>query len=103
MTARPTIAVYYLDPVGGVRRKYVLPHAHAEQVAHYEWLAQQLATGARYRSVGLYDFAEVDLSTGRELRVEPVRVLQPTAIKTIRIEQGEAAPVQGDLLEGNAA
>lgn len=101
--SRPTVAVYYLDPVGGVRRKYELPAAAPEQVAHFEWVAAELAKGTRYRSVGLYDFIEVDPATGEQVAVWPVLILQPTGIKTIRTEQREAAPVQGDLLEGNAA
>jgi hypothetical protein len=103
---RGTVAVYYVDPIeGGRRRKFVLPNAHHEQVVHYEWVAEQLANRAPHRSVGLYDFAEEDLATGQVGPATGTRIIQPGGIRAIRIENEvvEAVPVQGDLLEGTSA
>ncbi len=98
-----SIAFYFLDPEEGVRRKYVLENPHPDEVDHYRWVAEQVAAGADFPAVGLYDVREVDLDTG-ELG-EKVNVLaKPDALKTIRQEKAHTAPAdeQGDLLDDAA-
>lgn len=81
-----TVAVYYVDPVEGRRRKFVLENPGDELVRHYLWVADSVA-GGRVRSVGLYDFREEDVASGRRGPVIPVFIAQPTGIRTIRVEE----------------
>jgi len=104
MTTR-RIAIYYVDPVErGRRRKFVLDGAAHVLEEHYLMVGRSLAGGARFRSVGVYDFTEVDPETGEVVGVEAVRILQPTGIRTIRVEEfEEATPKQGSLLDAEEA
>lgn len=101
------LAVYYLDPADGRRRKFVMPNAPAQQVAHYQEVAGHLATtaGQRCRTVGLYGFAEVDLETGVIGPVEDMRLLPAAGVKTVRVEETEPRLrlVQADLLDSSDA
>lgn len=94
------LCVYYLDPIEGRKRKYVMPQPPDEQVEHYLEVAAILAAGTRVRTVGLYGFCEEDLETG-QLGGRVDVFAQPSGIKTIRVEGDEpaAAPVQQTLME----
>jgi hypothetical protein len=98
------VAVYYVDPIEGRRRKFVLEHPGDELVTHYLWVADSITSG-RYRAVGLYDFREEDVASGRRGPVIPVFIAQPTGIRTIRVEEDQAVevPVQTELIEKEAA
>lgn len=101
------LAVYYLDPADGRRRKLVMPNAPAEQVEHYQEVASLVASGTlRPGAVaGLYGFAEVDLETGVIGPVEDMRLWPAAGIKTVRVEETEPRLrlVQGDLLGSSDA
>ncbi len=98
------VAVYYLDPIEQVRRKFVLRRTEvdADEWTHYAEFIPGRLTG-RVRTVGLWGFREVDLETGQVGTAKVDILAQPQAIKTMRVEVVEdAAPVQGELL-GEAA
>ncbi len=88
-TRRMKVTVLYLDPIQGRRRMFELTRVTPEQEAHYRAIAVDVALG-RHRSVALYDFCELDISSGVIERYFPAVILQPTGIANIRIEEDES-------------
>lgn len=94
------LVVYYLCPIEGGRRKFVRAAPTDEEVTHYLGIAEQIAAGARFRSVGLFGFAE-ESTDG--LTRGPVSdwIVNPGGLRAVRVEQ-DPAEVQGQLMEVSA-
>lgn len=94
------LAIYFVCPASGTRRKFITLNPTAETVEHYTRIADDIQAGGRFRSVGLVDFAEVDINTGAVGPTVDFRIITlPAGIRAVRVEGDEPTPVQGELLE----
>lgn len=103
MTTTKFLAVYYTNPIEQTRHKYVLVNPTREQTAHYLDIAAGVASGHRFRCIGLVGFRELDVASDALGPRIDFMILVPNGLGAIRVE-GEDAPVlvQESLLGGVA-